>query len=82
MEKTSIKTHTTTEDKTGFTSAELEEKLLKIAKHTTRDRVFRDLFSNKSICMELYRVFYPEDTGITEDDLSIVTIKNILPDQI
>lgn len=32
MEKTSIKTHTTTEDKTGFTSAELEEKLLKIAK--------------------------------------------------
>lgn len=42
MEKTSIKTHTTTEDKTGFTSAELEEKLLKIAKHTTRD-----LFSNK-----------------------------------
>lgn len=47
MEKTSIKTHTTTKDKTGFTSAELEEKLLKIAKHTTRDRVFRDLFSNK-----------------------------------
>ena len=47
MEKTSIKTHTTTEDKTGSTSAELEEKLLKIAKHTTKDRVFRDLFSNK-----------------------------------
>lgn len=47
MEKTSIKTHTTTEDKTGFTLAELEGKLLKIAKHTTRDRVFRDLFSNK-----------------------------------
>lgn len=33
MEKTSIKTHTTTEDKTGFTSAELEEKLLKIAEN-------------------------------------------------
>ena len=41
------KTHTTTKGKTGFTSAELEEKLLKIAKHTTKDRVFRDLFSNK-----------------------------------
>ena len=26
MEKTSIKTHTTTKGKTGFTSAELEEK--------------------------------------------------------
>lgn len=47
MEKTSIKTHATTKGKTGFTSAELEEKLLKIAKHTTKDRVFRDLFSNK-----------------------------------
>ena len=47
MEKTSIKTHTTTKGTTGFTSAELEEKLLKIAKHTTKDRVFRDLFSNK-----------------------------------
>lgn len=47
MEKTSIKTHTTTKGKTGFTSAELEEKLLKIAKHTTKDRVFRDLFNNK-----------------------------------
>ena len=47
MEKTSIKTHTTTEDKTGFTSAELEENLLIIAKDTSRDRVFRDLFSNK-----------------------------------
>lgn len=40
MEKTSIKTHTTTKGKTGFTSAELEEKLLKIAKYTTRDSVF------------------------------------------
>lgn len=37
MEKTSIKTNTTTKDKTGFTSAELEEKFLKIAKHTTKD---------------------------------------------
>ena len=37
MEKTSIKTNTTTKDKAGFTSAELEEKFLKIAKHTTKD---------------------------------------------
>lgn len=32
--------------------------------------------------MELYQVLHSEDTGITEDDLSIVIIKNILPDQI
>lgn len=37
MEKTSIKTNTTTKDKAGFTSAELEEKFLKIAKHTTKE---------------------------------------------
>ena len=37
MEKTSIKTNTTTKDKAGFTSAELEAKFLKIAKHTTKD---------------------------------------------
>lgn len=37
MEKTSIKTNTITKDKAGFTSAELEEKFLKIAKHTTKD---------------------------------------------
>ena len=37
MEKTSIKTNTTTKDKAGFTSAELEEKCLKIAKHKTKD---------------------------------------------
>ncbi len=47
MEKTSIKTNTTTKDKAGFTSAELEEKFLKIAKHTTKDsirftRIFND----------------------------------------
>lgn len=39
MEKTSIKTNTTTKDKAGFTSAELEEKFLKIAKHTTKDSI-------------------------------------------
>lgn len=82
MEKTSIKTHTTTKGKTGFTSAELEKKLLKIAKYTTRDSVFRDLFGNKKYLLELYQVLHSEDTGITEDDLSIVIIKNILPDQI
>ena len=44
MEKTSIKTHTTTEDKTGFTSAELEEKIAENCKTHNQDRVFRDLF--------------------------------------
>ena len=81
MEKTSIKTNTTTKDKAGFTSAELEEKFLKIAKHTTKDSVFRDLFGNTKYLLELYQILHPEDADVTEEDLSIVTIKNILLDQ-
>ncbi len=81
MEKTSIKTNTTTKDKTGFTSAELEEKFLKITKHTAKDSVFRDLFGNTKYLLELYQILHPEDTDIKEEDLNIVTIKNILLDQ-
>lgn len=81
MEKTSIKTHTTTKDKAEFSSVELEEKFLKIAKHTAKDSVFRDLFGKPRYLLELYRILHPEDTEATEKDLDIVTIKNILLDQ-
>lgn len=81
MEKTSIKTNTTTKDKAGFTSAELEEKFLKIAKHTTKDSVFRDLFGNTKYLLELYQILHPEDADVKEEDLNIVTIKNVLLDQ-
>lgn len=66
MEKTSIKTNTTTKDKAGFTSAELEEKFLKIAKHTTKDSVFRDLFGNTKYLLELYQILHPEDADVKE----------------
>ena len=43
-----------------------------------KDTVFSDLFSSKKNLLALYRVFHPEDKTATEDDVSNVTMKNIL----
>lgn len=69
--------NTTTKDKTGS----LPEKLLKKARRTAKDSVFRDLFERRKYLMELYQVLHPEDKDISQADLEIVTIKNILLDQ-
>ena len=45
---------------------------------TLKDCVFTDLFSNKKYLLELYLSLHPEDTGITEDDLTDITIENVL----
>ena len=34
--------------------------------------------SNKKYLLELYLALHPEDTGITEDDLTDITIENVL----
>ena len=41
------------------------------------DSVFVNIFQNKKYLMELYQVLHPED-DVTEDDLELVTIENIL----
>ena len=51
------------------------------AKKTAKDSVFRDLFENPTYLLQLYQVLHPEDRGVTEDQISSVTIKNILLDQ-
>ena len=43
-----------------------------------KDTVFSDLFSSKKNLLALYRVFHPEDKTATENDVSNVTMKNIL----
>ena len=47
------------------------------AKHTLKDSVFSDIFSDKKNLRKLYLALHPEDTDITEDDLTNVTIKNV-----
>lgn len=51
------------------------------AKKTAKDSVFRDLFENPTYLLQLYQVLHTEDTEVTEDQISSVTIKNILLDQ-
>ena len=54
----------------------------KLKKHTAKDSVFVDLFSDKKYLLELYKALHPEDIAVSEDDLTTLTIKNILTNQI
>ena len=49
-------------------------------KRTIADSVFTNLFGMKKYLLQFYRALHPEDTDITEEDFSIITIKNILTD--
>jgi hypothetical protein len=44
--------------------------------------VFRDLFGNPEYLLELYQTLHPEDKETTQGELGIVTIKNVLLDQL
>ena len=49
-----------------------------VVKRNIKDCVFTDLFGNKKYLRELYLVLHPEDTDVTEDDLTDITIENVL----
>ena len=51
------------------------------AKKTAKDSVFRDLFENPKYLLELYQTLHPEDEEVTLDQISSVTIQNVLLDQ-
>lgn len=53
----------------------------KVMKRTIKDSVFTDLFQNKKYLLQLYKALHPED-DVTEDDLTDVTIRNVLTDDI
>ena len=50
-------------------------------KATSKDSVFRDLFGDRKYALQLYQAIHPEDTNVTESDISNVTIKNIFTNQ-
>lgn len=52
--------------------------LEKKPKRKAADSVFIDLFRDKKYLLQLYQALHPEDERTKEDDLTIVTIKNIL----
>lgn len=49
-----------------------------VAKHTIKDSIFTNLFQNKKYLIQLYKTLHPEDTEVTEDELSDITIHNII----
>ena len=53
-----------------------------VAKHTIKDSVFTNLFQEKKYLLQLYKTLHPEDTEVTEDELSDITIHNIMTDGI
>ncbi len=52
------------------------------AKRTAKNSVFLDLFQDKKNLLALYQTLHPEDTDATEDTLDIVTINNVLTDNL
>ncbi len=52
------------------------------AKRTAKNSVFLDLFQDKQNLLKLYKTLHPEDTEATEDILDIVTIDNVLTDNL
>jgi hypothetical protein len=57
-------------------------KIDKVVKYTIKDSVFSDLFKIRKYLFRLYKDLHPEDSEATEDDLSDVTIKNVMTDKI
>ncbi len=53
-----------------------------VAKYIIKDSVFTSLFQDKKYLLQLYKALHPEDTDITQDKLTDVTIKNVLTDNI
>lgn len=51
-------------------------------KHTIKDSVFTDLFSDPKYLLQLYKALHPEDEGVTEGDLKTVTLENVITDGI
>ena len=55
---------------------------IEIAKHTIKDSIFTNLFQDKKYLIQLYRTLHPEDQDTTEDQLSDITIHNIMTNDV
>ena len=53
-----------------------------VAKHTIKDSLFTNLFQEKKYLLQLYQALHPEDHDTTEDELTDITIHNILTNDI
>ena len=51
-------------------------------KRTAKNSVFLDLFQDKKNLLKLYQTLHPEDINATENSLDIITIDNVLTDNL
>lgn len=63
-------------------TAENRIKDQEVAKHTIKDSLFTNLFQDKKYLFQLYQAIHPEDHDTTEDELTDITIHNILTNDI
>lgn len=59
----------------------MEESRIK-PKRTAKDTVFTSLFRNREYLLQLYQALHPEDADAREEDLTVITLENILADGI
>lgn len=69
-------------DNNAVSSGEEQQQQANVMKRTIKDSVFTNLFQDKKYLLQLYKVLHPEDTDVTEDKLTDITIKNVLTDNI
>lgn len=69
-------------NKNQVNAAENRIKDEEVAKHTIKDSIFTNLFQDKKYLIQLYKALHPEDTEVTEDELSDITIHNIMTNDV
>ena len=69
-------------NKNEANAAESRIKDEEVAKHTIKDSVFTNLFQDKKYLLQLYKTLHPEDTQVSEDALSDITIHNIMTNDV
>ena len=60
----------------------IQSRRKKLRQSVPQKTVFLDLFQDKKNLLALYQTLHPEDTDATEDTLDIVTIDNVLTDNL
>lgn len=69
-------------DNNAVSPGEEQQQQANVMKRTIKDSVFTNLFQDKKYLLQLYKALHPEDTDVTEDKLTDITIKNVLTDNI
>ena len=45
---------------------------------STKDSIFCDLFSRPEYCLQLYKVLHPEDQDVSEENIVLMTLSNLM----